>query len=163
MKRYIRSNDYLTDEQKAILRKADTSDWSKMQTERMEDDIRDAEGYDKYCKLDKRRKEVDAASNMSIAQMAKRVHEAKDELAKYDEEKVKYVQECQDEIMRAISDYYDDEHEDPADWPTGPRISQIKNDYWEAALEDDLMTDEEFEDIFDLLDIISLEIAHSQA
>jgi len=162
MKRYIRSNDYLTDEQKAILRKADTSDWSRMQTERMEDDIREAGGYDKYCRANRGRSEVDAASNMSIAQMAKRVHEAKDELAKYDKEKVDLVRRCQDDIMKAISDHYSEDHIDD-DMPIGPGLSQIKNDWCEQALEDDIMTEEEFDDIFDLLDIISIETAHSQA
>lgn len=162
MKRYIRSNDYLTEEQKAILRKADTSDWSRMQTERTEDEIREAEGYDKYCKANRRRSEVDAASNISISQLVKKVHQAKDELAKYDKEKVDFVLRCQDDIMKAISDHYSEEHIDD-DMPIGPSLSQIKNDWCEQALEDDLMTEEEFDDIFNLLDIISIETAHAQA
>lgn len=48
MKRVIRSDDFLSDEYKEILRKADTSDWSQMQTERQQDEVDRAGGYDRY-------------------------------------------------------------------------------------------------------------------
>lgn len=53
MKRYIRSNDFLSDEDKEILRNADTSDWSAMQDEYVEDRIRDAGSYEEYIRREK--------------------------------------------------------------------------------------------------------------
>lgn len=56
MKKWIHaSNDFFDEETKRILRNADTSDWSKMQTERVEDEINDAGGYDKYIAKEKKR------------------------------------------------------------------------------------------------------------
>lgn len=87
-----------------------------------------------------------------------RIQKAKRDLIKYDKEKVDYVRECQDEITKVISDYY--AGDDDVDY-TGPKLSEIKRDYLVGAIEDDLMTEEEFEDIFDLLDIIDIEYAES--
>lgn len=102
------------------------------------------------------------ASKMS--EMAAKIAEAKRELAQYDEEKVAYVRECQDEIMQAISDSYrEDESGDLYQEPVGSKLSEIKRDYLVGAIEDDMMTEEEFEAIFDALDILDLELAHAQA
>lgn len=102
------------------------------------------------------------ASKMS--EMAAKIAEAKRELAQYDEEKVAYVRECQDEIMQAISDSYrEDESGDLYQEPVGPKLSEIKRDYLVGAIEDDLMTEEEFEDIFDAIDILDMELAHTNA
>lgn len=102
------------------------------------------------------------ASKMS--EMAAKIAEAKRELAQYDEEKVAYVRECQDEIMQAISDsYQEDEYGDLYQEPVGSKLSEIKRDYLLGAIEDDMMTEEEFEAIFDALDILDLELAHAQA
>lgn len=87
-----------------------------------------------------------------------RIQKAKRDLMKYGKEKVDYVRDCQDEIAKVISDYY--AGDDDADY-TGPKLSEIQRDYLLGAIEDDLMTEEEFEDIFDLLDIIDIEYAES--
>ena len=102
------------------------------------------------------------ASKMS--QMAASIAEARRELAQYDQSKVDYVRECQNEIMKAISDsYIEDESGDIYQEPVGPKLSEIKRDYLVGAIEDDMMTEEEFEAIFDALDILDLELAHAQA
>lgn len=103
-------------------------------------------------------------SENTISEMAHKIHEAKDALAQYDEEQVEYVRECQQEIARVISDHYlDDDQETDHSWPVGPRVSQIKEDYLLGAITEGLMSEEEFEDIFDLLDIIDLEYAQAHA
>lgn len=92
----------------------------------------------------------------SIPDQVKKIREAQNALNKYDKEKVDYVRQCQDDIVKAISDRY--LHEDD-DYPIGSTLSEIKRDYLVGAIEDDLMTEDEFEDILDLLDIISIEYA----
>lgn len=93
----------------------------------------------------------------SISDQARKIQKAKDDLMKYDKEKVDYVRECQDEIMKAISDRYTEDED--LDYPTGEKLSDIKRDYLVGAIEDDLMTEDEFEDIFALLDIVDIEMA----
>jgi hypothetical protein len=97
----------------------------------------------------------------SIKDELRRINKAKQELAKYDKEKVDYVKRCQDDIMDAISDSYFDENGEylEENRPIGSTLSEIKRDYMVVAIEDDLMTEEEFEDILDLIDIIDLEYA----
>ena len=98
------------------------------------------------------------ASKMS--QMAASIAEAKRELANYDQEKIDYVRRCQDDMMQAISDsYVEDESGDLYQEPIGPKLSEIKRDYLVGAIEDDLMTEEEFEDIYNLLDVVALEMS----
>lgn len=92
----------------------------------------------------------------SIPDQVKKIREAQNALNKYDKEKVDYVRQCRDDIVEAISEKY--QHED-GDYPVGPKLSEIKRDYLVGAIEDDLMTEDEFEDILDLLDIISIEYA----
>lgn len=46
-------NDVLTDEEKETLREADTSEWSKMMSDRLEDDINKAGGYSNYIKRER--------------------------------------------------------------------------------------------------------------
>lgn len=92
----------------------------------------------------------------SIPQQVKKITDAKKALAQYDPKKVAYVRECQDEITKAISDSYQREEDDR---PVGPILSEIKRDYLVGAIEDDLMTEEEFEDILALIDTIDLELS----
>lgn len=92
----------------------------------------------------------------SIPQQVKKITDAKNALKKYDPEKVAYVKECQDELTKAISDSYEREEDDR---PVGPILSEIKRDYLVGAIEDDLMTEEEFEDILALMDIVDLELS----
>lgn len=100
----------------------------------------------------------------SIQEMTRKIQKAKQDLMKYDKEKVDYVRQCQDDIMQAISDSYrEDESGDLYEEPVGPKLSEIKRDYLVGAIEDDLMTEEEFDEIFDALDVLDLELAHAQA
>ena len=96
--------------------------------------------------------------NNSISNQVKKIHEAKGELAKYDKEKVDYVRECQEELTKAISDYYT-EGKDEQDYNIGSELSEIKRDYMVGAIEDDLMTEDEFEDILALMDTVDLELS----
>ena len=90
----------------------------------------------------------------SIAQMIRDIENAKAELNRYEPEKVEYVQQCMQDIMEEINNYYAEDQE-----VENINLSAIKTDWMLGAIEDDLMTEEEFEDIFNLLDIIDLEYA----
>lgn len=94
----------------------------------------------------------------TISNQAKKIHDAKDELAQYSKEKVDYVRKCQEDLTKAISDYYT-EGKDEQDYNIGSELSQIKRDWLIGAIEDDLMTEEEFEDILALIDAVDLELA----
>ncbi len=95
------------------------------------------------------------ASN-SNANMIKQISNAKRALSRYDKEKVDYVRECQEAITHVISDYYTQDED--YDRPIGSKLSGIKKDYLIGAIEDDLMTEDEFEDIFDLIDVVNFEL-----
>lgn len=92
----------------------------------------------------------------SIPDQIKKIRDAQKELNKFDTEKVQYVKECHDEMTSEISDSYQREDDDR---PIGPTLSEIKRDYLIGAIEDDLMTEEEFDEILDLLDVIAIEYA----
>lgn len=89
------------------------------------------------------------------------VTQAQKDLMNYSEEQVNFVRECQDAIVQELSDSFFDEDDRFAEENRTANISSIKNDYIEQALEDDLMTEEEFNDILDLLDIIDLGLGAS--
>lgn len=96
----------------------------------------------------------------SIDESARKIARAKRELAEYDPEKVDFVKRCQDDISREISRYYAEEDEyDQDESVIGVSLSAIKTDWMMEAIEEDLMTEEEFEEIFDLIDIVGLELA----
>ena len=99
----------------------------------------------------------------SISDMRRKVSEARRQLKQYDPEAVQYVQDCYDEVCRTISDRYFAEFEDNADYSGGPSERQIKEDYCLGAIEDGLMSYEEFDEIYDLVETLGLEAAHSQA
>jgi len=92
----------------------------------------------------------------------KRAAEAREELKKYPQEVVDYVKECREQIIDEINRHYYSGDTD-VDTPVGSTLSAIKRDYMVGAIEDDMMTEEEFEEIYDCLDIISLEYAHAYA
>lgn len=77
---------------------------------------------------------------------------AEDTLKKYSKEQVDYVRECYDEVLTDISNHYiwNDEDGD------APRIHTdlIKTDYLIGAIEDDLMEEEDFEDIYTALETL---------
>lgn len=99
-------------------------------------------------------KSVTAAT--TVSDMIGEVANAKQELKKFDKEKVQYVKDCYAEVLRAIADYYeqDDEYD-----ITPVNVDTIKTDYLIGAIEDDLMTEDEFNYIYDLLDTIGQEDA----
>jgi len=88
--------------------------------------------------------------------MIHNINVAKKALEHYTDEQVAYVKECQDEIGRDLADHYSEEDHITA-------ISEIKRDYLVGAIEDDLMTEDEFNDIFALLDIVGIEDASAYA
>lgn len=98
-----------------------------------------------------------------VSEIPSRVASARRELAKYDDYKVDYVMECNEAILDAISFYYEDEETPYPEESIGPSISEIKNDYLVGAIEDDMMTEEEFNRIFELIDVIDTESAHAHA
>lgn len=64
----VEADDFLSDEDKEILRKADTSDWADMQHERTENAIRKAGGYANWIKKEKdsrKKNNVSCASGIS--------------------------------------------------------------------------------------------------
>ena len=99
----------------------------------------------------------------SISNMISKVAYARRKLKQYDPKAVQYVQDCYDEVCRAISDKYSAEF-DPEDYPSPvPSERQIKEDYCLGAVEDELMSYEEFDEIYDLIEVLGLEKAHAQA
>lgn len=92
-----------------------------------------------------------------------RLAEARRILNKYDREQIEYVEECQNEIAKEISRHYTEEEQLDNDDVIGVSLSLIKTDYLIGAIEDDLMTEEEFDEIFDALDIISIDTASAYA
>lgn len=91
--------------------------------------------------------------------MISRIARAKRELEHYDEEQVELVERCYDDVCDEISEYYmaDDGRD------VGPRISSIKRDWMFEAIEDDLLTEEEFDKLYDLVDIIHYQEASAYA
>lgn len=77
---------------------------------------------------------------------------AKDTLKKYSDEQIDYVRECYDEVLEDISNHYtwDDMDGD------APQIhtNSIKTDYLIGAIEDDLMEEEDFEDIYTAMEVL---------
>lgn len=96
----------------------------------------------------------------TISEIVKNISSAKKALSSYSNEQIEYVKECRDEMSKEISKYYTEED---TDRHVGSKLSEIKRDYLVGAIEDELMTETEFDDIFDLLDVIDLEMAHSFA
>lgn len=94
----------------------------------------------------------------AIQHMWSDVAQARRALKEYDSAKVDYVRECRDEMSKAVSDYLMED-----DTVSDINLSAIKTDYLLGAIEDELMSEEEFDAIFDLLDTIELESAHAFA
>lgn len=99
-----------------------------------------------------------------ISDQVSKISEAKAALAKYSEEQIDYVKDCRQEVNRIISDHYvaDDRFLDPS-WPVGPTASQVKRDWELMAINDGIMSEEEFDELYDLLDIIALEYSQAYA
>lgn len=94
---------------------------------------------------------VEAAKTNRTAHIQSR-STAKKVLAKYNQEQIDLVDDCLDEINSYISNYYAD-GPDP-DRSIGRLIFDIKKDYLSEALEYEILSKEEFDELYDALDII---------
>ena len=86
---------------------------------------------------------------------------AQDTLKKYTDEQVDYVRKCYDDVLRDISDYYTNEIDDPD--VARINTNAIKTDWLIGAIEDDLMEEEDFEDIYTALETLGEEEAAAWA
>ena len=85
----------------------------------------------------------------------KKVSAARETLKQFSKEKVDFVRKAYDEILADIGDAFNSER--------GDNTSQIKNEYISIAVEDDLMTVEEFETIYKALLVIGTFESHKYA
>ena len=83
----------------------------------------------------------------------KKVSDAKETLSQFSKEKVSFVKKAYDDVLADISDAFISDR--------GTSSSRIKNDYKSLALEDNIVTEEEFDTIYKALEIIG--VFHSQA
>lgn len=99
-----------------------------------------------------------------VADQTSRIEKAKAKLATYPKEHVDYVKQCRYEVYSIISRHQlaDDRETDPS-WPSGPSAQQVKNDWELDAINDGIMSEQEFNDIYDLLDLIALEYSETYA
>lgn len=79
-------------------------------------------------------------------------------VAKYNDEQVKLVQQCYNEICHIISVKMWEPMEG-----AGYSISECKNDYMLEAIEDELLTEEEFKELFKAIEVIGTENAMAYA
>ena len=96
----------------------------------------------------------------SIQSQAQAAAQARRKLAAYDKEKVDYVQRCYDDVLDAISDSYSEDYNEDA---VNINIGAIKTDWLVSAIEDDLMTEEEFNEIYSLLETVGADEANAWA
>lgn len=85
---------------------------------------------------------------------------ARDTLKKYSSEQVKFVRDCLDEIISIANEGYD--NQDIED-NISRNMNECLRDYKSVALEDDILTSEEFDELYEAMDILDTEEAHSQA
>lgn len=77
-------------------------------------------------------------------------------LQKYSTDQVKFVQECFDEVCSIASDSFDTEDTDEI---VGRRMDECINDYAATAVEDGLLTDNEFDELYNAVATIGDEEA----
>lgn len=119
-----------------------------------------ADGTSKVLFNSKFKKPVESASNLGSNHWAK-IRLAQDTLKKYTNEQVDYVRKCYDDVLRDISDYYTNESDDPD--VAKINTNAIKTDWLIGAIEDDLMEEEDFEDIYTALETLGEEEAAAWA
>ena len=93
--------------------------------------------------------------NKGSREFFKKVSNARETLKQFSKEKVDFVKKAYDEILSDIGDAFNSER--------GTNTSQIKNDYISIAMEDDLMTAEEFETIYNAFLVIGTFESHANA
>ena len=88
----------------------------------------------------------------------KKLNESKRELEKYSEEKIEFVRKCREEVIK-----YEIEKEERLSkgfWLDDCySSSEIIRDYKCECMEDEIMSEEEFDKIYELIDFISIESA----
>ena len=93
-----------------------------------------------------------------MREFIKKLNESKIELESFSKEKIEYVQECRERVIK-----YEIEKEERISkgfWLDDCySSSEIIRDYKVGSYEDDLMSEEEFDKIYELLDVISKESA----
>lgn len=91
-----------------------------------------------------------------MKEFIKKLNESKRELESFSKEKIEYVQECRDEVVKDIIEC--EERRDKG-FDCNYNSSEIIRDYKVGSYEDDLMSDEEFDKIYELLDVVATESA----
>ena len=91
--------------------------------------------------------------------IAGKIANAQRQLSNFTQDQIDLVEHCYDDVCEEISEYYmaDDGRD------VGPRISSIKRDWAVEAIEDDLLTAEEFDKLYNLLDVIHYQEASAYA
>lgn len=98
---------------------------------------------------------------MRIKQMAEKVARANNELlVKFTMDEVEIVKACHEDMVKIVSDYYSTD-EGMSD--IGRYLSECKRDYMSEAAEDYGMSAERFEEILELVELISTMDAHAVA
>jgi len=95
------------------------------------------------------------AKTESPREFFKKVSNARETLKQFPKEKVAFVEKAYEEILADIGDAFNSER--------GTNTSQIKNEYISIAVEDDIMTAEEFETIYNALLVIGTFESHANA
>lgn len=85
----------------------------------------------------------------------KKVSNAKETLSHFSKSQVDFVKKAYDEVLADIGDAFVSER--------GNNSSKIKNDYISIAIEDNLMSAEEFETIYKALEVIGVFHANANA
>lgn len=80
---------------------------------------------------------------------------AKETLSHFTVQQVDFVKKAYEEVLADIGDAFVN--------PRGNNSSKIKNEYMSQAIEDNLMTEEEFETIYKALEVIGVFYAHANA
>ena len=81
-------------------------------------------------------------------------------LNKYSDEQIAFVQRCDDDLKAEISKQFVE------DWDpevSAINLNAVKTDWMLGAIEDNLLTEEEFEEILSALDILDTESANAWA
>ena len=93
-----------------------------------------------------------------MREFIKKLNESKRELESFSKEKADYVRECRDNVIK-----YEIEKEERISkgfWLDDCySSSEIIRDYKVGSYEDDLMSEEEFDRIYELLDVVATESA----
>lgn len=93
-----------------------------------------------------------------MREFIKKLNESKRELENFSKEKIDYVRECRDNVIK-----YEIEKEERISkgfWLDDCySSSEIIRDYKVGSYEDDLMSDEEFDRIYELLNVVATESA----